>query len=58
MAKQQKKKQKLNEFFKNKERAICDARIATIHQGRRIVLQYRSGQPLVGRLAARADGML
>lgn len=33
----------------NKARAIESARIATIHNGKRIVRQYQSGEPLVGQ---------
>lgn len=57
MAKTAKKKKTAKGFFKRNDRAICDAMIATVHHGRRIVQKYRSGQPLVGRLAERADGM-
>lgn len=58
MAKNQQKKQNRGRrIFGDMRRAICDARIATIYQGRRVVMQYYSGQPLVGRLPERADGM-
>ncbi len=42
----------------NKDRAIISGKIATIWMGRRVVNFYRSGQPLVGRIADRRDGML
>lgn len=32
----------------NNQRAICNGKIATIHNGRRIVRIYQSGEPLVG----------
>lgn len=54
---QQKRKNKARKTLRDISRAICDARIATIHQGKRIVMQYYSGQPLIGRLPERADGM-
>lgn len=42
----------------NSARAICEGKIATIFMGRRVVNYYRSGQPLMGRIADRRDGML
>jgi len=57
MAKSEKKKIKAKAFFNRQGRAICDAQIATIYQGKRIVRRYLSGQPLMGRLAERIDGM-
>lgn len=35
----------------NRCRAIISGKIATIYKGRRIVREYESGQPLVGRFA-------
>ena len=31
-------------------RAICAATIATIYQGRRLVREYYSGEPLIGQI--------
>lgn len=42
----------------NKERAICDGKIATYCNGRRVVNFYRSGQPLVGKVPEGREGML
>jgi hypothetical protein len=35
----------------NSKRAITNGKIATIHQGRRVVNIYKSGQPLIGEVA-------
>ena len=34
----------------NRGRAICNATIATIYQGRRLVREYYSGEPLIGKI--------
>ena len=45
--------------FNPKERyAICDAKFATIYNGRRVVNFYRSGQPLTGQMVERQNFML
>lgn len=45
--------------FNAKERyAICDAKFATIYNGRRVIQFYRSGQPLKGKMVERQHFML
>lgn len=34
----------------NERRAICNAKIATVKGDRRIIREYKSGEPLVGRI--------
>lgn len=35
----------------NSQRAICNAKIATIHNGQRMVRQYESNERLIGTIA-------
>ena len=36
--------------MKNSQRAVANATIVTVQHGQRIVRQYQSGEPLVGRI--------
>lgn len=39
---------KKRKYIPNKARAVENARIVTMHRGKRIVKEYKSGEPLVG----------
>lgn len=37
-------------YIPNNQRAVASGKIATIHNGKRIVRNYESGEPLVGKI--------
>lgn len=39
----------------NDKRAVCNAKMATIKDGKRIVRTYRSGEPLIGEVPTNDD---
>lgn len=38
-----------NKYIPNSRRAVITGKIATIHNGKRVVRSYNSGEPLVGK---------
>ena len=39
-----------SKYIPNKDRAICNAKVATVYKGKRIVQAYKSGEPLKGKI--------
>lgn len=45
-----KKGERMWTYIPNKDRAITNAKIATVLDGKRLVKKYRSGEPLKGKI--------